>query len=135
MWEALGISAVASIPIQHVTRRWEAIVLTATAITFSFRSRCTLDLGLLLLVGPLLLDLEWLLEPDLAWEEDIIKVLLAVNRKEIKITTFFQNMITEAICLKLHYIIKYSRKLQFTIEHFHSILVCNITKYPLLVYQ
>ena len=57
MWEALGISA--------VTWRWEAIVLTATAITFSFRSRSTLDLGLLLLVGPLLLALEWLLEPDL----------------------------------------------------------------------
>ena len=65
MWEALGTSAVASIPIQHVTRRWEAIVLTATAITFSFRSRCTLDLRLLLLVGPLLLALERLLEPDL----------------------------------------------------------------------
>ena len=39
-----------------------------------------LDLGLLLLVGPLLLDLERLLEPDLEGEEDIIKVLLAVNR-------------------------------------------------------
>ena len=87
-----------------------------------------LDLGLLLLVGPLLLALEWLLEPDLEWEEDIIKVLLAVNRKEIKITTFFQNMITEAICLKLHYTIKYSRKSQFTIEHFHSIKVWNVTK-------
>ena len=53
-----------------------------------------LDLGLLLLVGPLLLALERLLEPDPECEEDIIKVLLAVNRKEIKITTFFQNMIT-----------------------------------------
>ena len=40
-------------------------------------------------------------KPDLEGEEDIIKELLAVNRKEIKITTFFQNKITEAICLKL----------------------------------
>ena len=68
-------------------------------------------------MGALLLDLERLLEPDLEGEEDIIKELLAVNRKEIKITTFFQNMITEAICLKLT-TIKYSRKLQFMIEHF-----------------
>ena len=99
----MGTSAVAGKPSQHITRRWKAIVLTATAITFSFRSRCTLDLGLLLLVGPLLLALERLLGPDLEWEEDIIKALLAVNRKEIKITTFFQDLITEAICLKLHY--------------------------------
>ena len=62
-----------------------------------------LDLRLLLLVGPLLLALERLLGPDLEWEEDIIKALLAVNRKEIKIKTFFQDLITEAICLKLHY--------------------------------
>ena len=77
-----------------------------------------LDLGLLLLVGPLLLDLEWLLEPDLECEEDIIKVLLAVNRKEIKITTFIPEHDNRSYLPETHYKIKYSRKLQFTIEHF-----------------
>ena len=50
-------------------------------------------------MGPELLDLERLPEPDLEGEEDIINVLLAVKGKEIKVSTFFQNMITEAICL------------------------------------
>ena len=39
-------------------------------------------------------------EPDLEGEEeDIINVPLAKKGKEIKVSTFFQNMITEAICL------------------------------------
>ena len=39
-----------------------------------------LDLGLLLLLGPLLLERERLLEPDLEDEEDIFETLLAINR-------------------------------------------------------
>ena len=39
-------------------------------------------------------------EPDLEGEEeDIINVPLAKKGKEIKVSTFLQNMITEAICL------------------------------------
>ena len=82
-----------------------------------------LDLGLLLLVGPLLLDLEWLLEPDLECEEDIIKDLLAVNRKDIKITTIIPEHDNRSYLPETHYKIKYSRKLQFSIENFYSIKV------------
>ena len=82
-----------------------------------------LGLVVLLLLGPEPLSLGRLLKPDPSGEKDIKSVLLAVKRKEIKVSTFFQSMITEAICLKLHYTIKYSRKSQFTIEHFHSIKV------------
>ena len=38
-------------------------------------------------------------KPDLEGEEDIINFPLAIKGKEIKVSTFFQNMITEAICL------------------------------------
>ena len=39
-------------------------------------------------------------EPDLEGEEeDIINISLAKKGKEIQVSTFFQNMITAAICL------------------------------------
>ena len=77
-----------------------------------------LDLGVPLLLGLVLLDLdlERLPEPDLDGEEDITNVLLAAKEKDIKVSTFYQNMIVEAIYLNFHYTIKYSLTLMCTIN-------------------
>ena len=75
-----------------------------------------LRLGVSLLLGPGLLDLdlEQLPEPDLDGEEDITNVLLAAKEKDIKVSTFYQNMIVEAIYLNFHYTIEYSLTLMCT---------------------
>ena len=69
---------------------------------------------LLLGLGLLDLDLERLPEPDLDGEEDITNVLLAAKEKDIKVSTFCQNMIVGAIYLNFHYTIEYSLTLTCT---------------------